>query len=132
MTYSTQILGLLWDIQRIFREFSRIFGDAHDMTLVLDTPDDVVDAPDAKPLKVERGEIDKLMASKSIYKCMSCMACIERCPRQVEPAKLVEAIRLAVIRKQGQNHLIPDDVPAKLDPDLPQQALVSAFRKYTK
>jgi len=81
---------------------------------------------------VERGEIDKLMASKSIYKCMSCMACIERCPRQVEPAKLVEAIRLAVIRKQGQNHLIPDDVPAKLDPDLPQQALVSAFRKYTK
>ena len=58
MTYSTQILGLLWDIQRIFREFSRIFGDAHDMTLVLDTPDDVVDAPDAKPLKVESGEID--------------------------------------------------------------------------
>ena len=88
--------------------------------------------PNQFVLMVERGEIDKLMASKSIYKCMSCMACIERCPRQVEPAKLVEAIRLAVIRKQGQNHLIPDDVPAKLDPDLPQQALVSAFRKYTK
>ena len=88
--------------------------------------------PNQFVLMVERGEIDKLMASKSIYKCMSCMACIERCPRQVEPAKLVEAIRLAVIRKQGQNHLIPDDVPTKLDPDLPQQALVSAFRKYTK
>ena len=88
--------------------------------------------PNQFVLMVERGEIDKLMASKSIYKCTSCMACIERCPRQVEPAKLVEAIRLAVIRKQGQNHLIPDDVPAKLDPDLPQQALVSAFRKYTK
>ncbi len=88
--------------------------------------------PNQFVLMVERGEIDKLMASKSIYKCMSCMACIERCPRQVEPAKLVEAIRLAVIRKQGQNHLVPDDIPAKLDPDLPQQALVSAFRKYTK
>ena len=88
--------------------------------------------PNQFVLMVERGEIDKLVASKSIYKCMSCMACIERCPRQVEPAKLVEAIRLAVIRKQGQNHLVPDDIPAKLDPDLPQQALVSAFRKYTK
>ena len=76
--------------------------------------------------------IDKLMASKSIYKCMSCMACIERCPRQVKPARLIEAIRLAVVRKQGGNHLCPDDVPALYDPDLPQQALVSAYRKFTK
>ena len=81
---------------------------------------------------VENGEIEKLMASKSIYMCLSCMACIERCPRQVEPAKLVEAIRLAVERQQEMNHLKPEDVPAKLDPDLPQQAIVSAFRKYTK
>ena len=45
---------------------------------------------------VERGEIEKLMASPSIYKCLSCFACLERCPRQVEPVKLVEAVRLAV------------------------------------
>ncbi|MEE3420356.1 MAG: 4Fe-4S dicluster domain-containing protein [Lachnospiraceae bacterium] len=81
---------------------------------------------------VENGEIDKLMKSESIYKCMSCMACIERCPRQVEPARLIEAIRLAVVRQQGASHLMPDDVPALLDPDLPQQALVSAYRKFTK
>ncbi len=88
--------------------------------------------PNQFVLMVERGEIEKLMASKSIYKCMSCMACIQRCPRQVEPARLVEAIRLAVVRQQGQSHLKPDDVPALLDADLPQQAIVSAFRKYTK
>lgn len=81
---------------------------------------------------VECGEIDKLMESKSFYKCLTCFACIERCPRQVEPAKLVEAVRLACIRRQGQNHLTPDDIPAKLDSDLPQQAIVSAYRKYTK
>jgi heterodisulfide reductase subunit C len=81
---------------------------------------------------VERGEIEKLMESDAIYKCMSCMACIERCPRQVQPAKLVEAVRLAVIRKQGASRLMPDDVPQMLDPDLPQQALVSAYRKFTK
>ena len=81
---------------------------------------------------VEKGEIDKLAASPSIYKCLSCFACVERCPRGVEPAKLVEAVRLAVIRKQGQNHLATDAIPALLDEEMPQQALVSALRKYSK
>ena len=81
---------------------------------------------------VESGDIEALMASKSIYKCLSCFACIDRCPRGVEPAKLVEAVRLSVIRQQGANHLKPDMIPAMLDEDLPQQAIVSAFRKYTK
>ena len=81
---------------------------------------------------VETGDIEALMNSKSIYKCLSCFACIDRCPRGVEPAKLVEAVRLSVIRQQGANHLTPDMIPAMLDEDLPQQAIVSAFRKYTK
>lgn len=81
---------------------------------------------------VEKGEVEKLMASPSIYQCLSCFACLERCPRQVEPAKLVEAVRLAVIRAQGNNHLKSDAVPALLDEDLPQQAITSAFRKYSK
>ena len=81
---------------------------------------------------VEKGEIEKLMQSKSIYKCLSCFACVERCPRSVEPAKLVEAIRLMVIRQQGENHLTAEQVPEMLDEDLPQQAIVSAYRKYSK
>lgn len=81
---------------------------------------------------VEKGDIEKLMNSKSIYKCLTCFACVERCPRNVEPAKVVEAVRLAAIRHQGNNHLIPDQIPSMLDEDLPQQAIVTAFRKYTK
>lgn len=81
---------------------------------------------------VESGDIEPLLKSKSLYKCLTCFACVDRCPRNVEPAKLVEAVRLAVIRKQGQNHLTPNDIPALIDDDLPQQAIVSAFRKYTK
>lgn len=81
---------------------------------------------------VEKGQIEKLMNSPSIYKCLSCFACLERCPRQVEPAKLVEAVRLAVIREQGKNYLKPDEIPALLDEDLPQQAITSALRKYSK
>ena len=81
---------------------------------------------------VEKGQIDKLAASDSIYRCLSCFACMERCPRQVEPAKLIEAVRLTVIREKGMNHLKSDAVPAMLDEDLPQQAITSAFRKYRK
>ena len=81
---------------------------------------------------VETGDIEPLLSSASVYKCLTCFACVDRCPRGVEPAKLVEAVRLMVIRQQGQNHLKPDDIPELLDEQLPQQAIVSAFRKYSK
>ncbi len=81
---------------------------------------------------VESGNIDPLMNSESLYKCLTCFACVDRCPRNVEPAKLVEAVRLMVIRQQGRNRLTPDDIPALIDDELPQQAIVSALRKYTR
>ncbi len=81
---------------------------------------------------VENGDLEELMSGTGIYHCMSCMACLERCPRQVEPARLVEAVRLAVIRHQGGSHLKPEQIPAMLDADMPQQAIVSAMRKYAK
>ena len=81
---------------------------------------------------VQKGRIDELMNSRSIYMCLSCFACLERCPRNVEPAKLIEAVRLAVIRQQGKSHMTANDVPEKWDPDLPQQAIVTAMRKYGK
>lgn len=81
---------------------------------------------------VENGNIEPLLNSESLYKCLSCFACIERCPRNVEPAKVVEAVRVAVLRQQGKNHLKPEQIPEMLDPDLPQQAIVTAFRKYAK
>lgn len=81
---------------------------------------------------VETGRIDELMNSKGIYRCLSCFACVERCPRSVEPAKLIEAVRLAVIRQQGGDHMKPDAVPGLLEENLPQQAITSALRKYRK
>ena len=81
---------------------------------------------------VEKGDIETLMKSPSIYKCLTCFACVERCPRNVEPAKVVEAVRLAAVRQQDGNHLSPDMIPEVLDDDLPQQAIVTALRKYAK
>lgn len=81
---------------------------------------------------VENGELEPLFKTKSIYTCLSCFACLERCPRQVEPAKLIDAVRTVVERERGPLHLDPVDVPQFIDDDTPQQLVMSAFRKYKK
>jgi len=81
---------------------------------------------------VESGRIEELMHSKGIYTCLSCFACVERCPRMVEPARLIEAVRAVYLRQQGMDHMKPEHIPEILDEDLPQQAVTSAFRKYRR
>ena len=81
---------------------------------------------------VENGDIETLMKSPSVYKCLSCFACVDRCPRGVEPAKLIEAVRLCVIREMGGDRMTANDIPSRIDDDTPQQAIVSAMRKYSK
>lgn len=81
---------------------------------------------------VINGDIEALTNSKSLYKCLSCFACIERCPRGVKPGKLIDAARQMVVRSRGQEHLSPDEIPELLDDETPQQLLMSAFRKYRR
>ena len=81
---------------------------------------------------INDGKVERLMASESVYRCLTCFACAERCPRGVEPAKLIEAVRLLQIREKGNNRMSAEDVTAFIDEDIPQQAIVSAFRKYAK
>ncbi len=81
---------------------------------------------------VDKGEIEALLNSESLYYCLTCYACLERCPRSVEPVKLIEELRLQVIRKKGQNHIKIEEVKNCLDEDTPQQFLVSYLRKYIK
>jgi len=79
-----------------------------------------------------RGKIDELLESKAIWNCLSCMACVERCPRGVAPAAVVEAVRDTVVRMQGANGIKAEDIPPIVDELIPQQLLVSAYRKYNK
>ena len=79
-----------------------------------------------------KGKIDKLMESKAIWHCLSCMACVERCPRGVAPQSVIEAVRTTVTRMQGNNGIKAEDIPPVVDELIPQQLLVSAYRKYNK
>ncbi|MBR2341215.1 MAG: 4Fe-4S dicluster domain-containing protein [Clostridia bacterium] len=79
-----------------------------------------------------QGKIEILLGSDAIWNCLSCMACVERCPRGVAPAAVVEAVRDTVVRAQGKNGLKAEDIPQIVDEFIPQQLLVSAYRKYNK
>ena len=81
---------------------------------------------------LNKGKVDELLASKAIWNCLSCMACVERCPRGVAPAAVVEAVRDTVVRAQGKNGIKAEDIPPIVDEFIPQQLLVSAYRKYNK
>jgi heterodisulfide reductase subunit C len=78
------------------------------------------------------GDIESLVNSKSLWKCLTCLACIERCPRNVQPGKLIDAARQLVERERGGDYLQAEDIPALLDEDVPQQLLVSAYRRYRR
>ncbi|MBQ9728877.1 MAG: 4Fe-4S dicluster domain-containing protein [Clostridia bacterium] len=79
-----------------------------------------------------QGKIDQLLESQAIWSCLSCMACVERCPRGVAPAAVVEAVRDTVVRMQGKNGIKAEEIPPIVDELIPQQLLVSAYRKYNK
>ena len=94
------------------------------------------DEMDIKPHQfvtyVINDDVEALANSRSAWKCLSCFACIERCPRNVQPGKLIDAARQVLIRQRGQEGLSADAIPALLDEETPQQLLMSAFRKYRR
>lgn len=94
------------------------------------------DEMDIKPHQfvsyVINDDVEALAASKSAWKCLSCFACIERCPRNVQPGKIIDAARQICIRQRGQAGLSPNEIPQLLDDQMPQQLLMSAFRKYRR
>ena len=94
------------------------------------------DEMDIKPHQfvsyIANENIEALAASKSLWKCLSCFACVERCPRDVKPGKLIDAARQIVVRQRGGNYLLADEIGELLDEDIPQQLLVSAYRRYKR
>ena len=61
---------------------------------------------------------------------MFCMC--RKMPRDVKPGKLIDAVRQTVIRQKDADYLRPDDIPELAAEDVPQQLLVSAFRRYRR
>lgn len=57
VNYSRTVLNHAWDLTSIFKTLNRVAGDAHEMTVILDMKDDVVDAPEATDLVLSSSDI---------------------------------------------------------------------------
>ena len=77
---------------------------------------------------VQLGQVSDVLNSKTIWLCASCFTCTSRCPKGVDLAKVMEALRLLLLRK-STNYVEPSELD--IDENLPQIALVSNFRKMT-
>ncbi|MDR0397580.1 MAG: ABC transporter ATP-binding protein/permease [Candidatus Nomurabacteria bacterium] len=58
MMYGQSLVSELWGVNRIFRDINRGFGDASEMTMILDEPTGVVDQPGAKKLQIAHGAVE--------------------------------------------------------------------------
>ena len=94
----------------------------------------MLDHMDATPRKIvhmaQLGLEAQLENVNTCWICASCHTCTVRCPRGVDLTRFMEALRLTTLRK-NQNYIEPSKLPAKTVEELPQIALVAAFRKLT-
>lgn len=71
-----------------------------------------------------------VLSSNAMWTCASCLACEVRCPKGVDLAKLMEALRQITLRR-SLDHVSIDTMTRDDIRRLPQIALVASFRKKT-
>jgi heterodisulfide reductase subunit C2 len=72
---------------------------------------------------------EELLASESIWMCVSCLTCNTRCPKGVRIAEVIEAIRQVRLRTKRQDHLHIRQLSANALATLPPIAVIGALRK---
>jgi len=94
----------------------------------------MADKVDCMPRKIMRltqlGLEENVMGANSCWMCVSCHSCTVNCPRGIDIARVMEAIRLLTLRGNVDKVDI-SKLPPEIVKDLPQIAMVSCFRKLT-
>lgn len=73
---------------------------------------------------------DELLQSKSIWICASCLTCNARCPKGINIAEVIEAIRQILLRKR-EDHLKIEKLSDTEKANVPPIAIISSMRKFT-
>jgi len=79
---------------------------------------------------VQLGGEEEVLNSKTIWVCASCFTCVTRCPKGVDVAKIMEALRQITLRK-NVDYVNPLSIPRETLSQVPQIALVSTLRKFS-
>ena len=77
---------------------------------------------------VQLGQEQTVLQANSMWLCVSCLQCQARCPKCLDPSKVMEALRRLSLR-QGNGSVALAQVPDGFLERSPQQAVVAGFRK---
>ncbi len=78
---------------------------------------------------IQVGEHEQALSARAIWWCASCLTCAARCPKEVDPARVMDALRTILMRR-GITHVEIPAIPAHVLAEVPQQALIGGFRKF--
>ena len=84
------------------------------------SPDEII-----RYIILDRKEV---LNSKTIWLCAACYTCAERCPRDINITKIMEALRQIVLRKKIDKTNIRKITKEEME-SIPQLAFVCLFRK---
>jgi heterodisulfide reductase subunit C len=89
----------------------------------------LMDIPPHQVIRLlQLGQDEEVLHARTPWLCSSCFTCATRCPRGINLAAVMEALRALALRK-GVDHVSPSHLSASLRSAAPQLALVSCFRK---
>ena len=94
----------------------------------------VVSQMDILPNQIIRfaqlGLEDDLLESRAIWVCASCMTCNVRCPKGINIAEIIEALRQILLRRRA-DHVDVKELTGAERSEVPPIALISSLRKFT-
>lgn len=79
---------------------------------------------------VQLGQVEKALQTKTIWLCAACHTCRVRCPRGVDMARFMEALRQVILR-ENMHYVHPADIDDDDLESMPQIAIIANLRKHT-
>lgn len=90
----------------------------------------LMEAPPSQVMRLlQLGMVDDVEAANSMWVCVGCVQCYERCPKGCSVAAVLEGMRQIQLRK-GANKVEIKEIPIPFLRKAPQQAIVCGFRKF--
>jgi heterodisulfide reductase subunit C2 len=84
----------------------------------------------SKVIRMVQLGLQEALESKTIWVCTTCFNCEVRCPRGIDVANVMEALRQLVLRKK-YDRIALDELSDEQLRELPQVAIISSLRKLT-
>jgi heterodisulfide reductase subunit C len=75
------------------------------------------------------GQPGRALAAQTIWTCAACLTCAARCPKDVDLARIMEALRTIALRRGDR--LLPSAVEPIPLGEVPQMAVIAGFRKWS-